>query len=519
MNDRVATSQRAQGDEDLASSLPSQGLSMQGMHKRYGDLVAVNEVDLDITPGRVHAIVGENGAGKSTLMEMLAGSVRADAGTITVDGEVRRIRSVGDAYAAGIGIVHQHFQLFPGLTVAENIVLGDEPRRLASYDSRRAAEIVEELGERYGLRVRANARVGTLSVGDQQRVEILRALYRGARILILDEPTAVLTPQESEGLFEIIREIRDAQRTVLFVSHKLREVLAIADEITVMRRGVVTGRRHAAETNAQELTELMVGRNVALERTARPSTSVVGDVVLRAEGLSAEGLDGLDLQVRAGEILGISGVDGNGQSELAEVLTGLRPLDSGQIVAEAESVYRRGTARSRGSAFGYIPDDRYARGLAREASIAENLMMGNEKSFARHGVLDRHQIHNDAEQKVRDFDIRATGANDAVGTLSGGNAQKVTIARELSGVRHLVIASQPTRGLDVGAAEFVHAQLRRQRDNGCAILLISADLDEIRVLSDRIVVMYEGKVVGEVSGENSNEQEIGLLMAGIGGAS
>lgn len=492
---------------------PATAVEMRGMVKRYGGVRALDGVDLEVAAGQVHAVVGENGAGKTTLMEILAGNVRADAGTVAIEGRQVRLRSVEDAHAAGIGMVHQHFRLFGGLSAAENIVMGREPRRRSGYDHARANAVVTDLGARYGLDVDPRARVGDLSVGDQQRVEILRALYRGARVLILDEPTAVLTPQESQGLFAIVRELAADGRTILFISHKLGEVLEISDAITVLRRGVVTGRRTTASTDERELTRLMVGRDVSLGRTRRSGS--VGGPVLEARGLVAAGLHGVDLEVRAGEIVGVAGVDGNGQTELAEALAGLRELDAGTLSIEGRELSGSGVAERRAAGLAYIPDDRYARGLARDAPIDDNLLMGVERRFTVRGLLRRRAIRERAEQLMRDFDVRARRAEDPARTLSGGNAQKVVIARELAEPRTVVLACQPTRGIDVGAAEFVRAQLCRQRDAGSGVLLISADLDEILALSDRIVVMYEGRLVGEVAGEGADEERIGLLMAGI----
>jgi simple sugar transport system ATP-binding protein len=490
-------------------------VAMRGVTKRYGAVVALDGVDLHAQAGEVRAVVGENGAGKSTLMGILAGTVRADAGTVEVDGAPVALRSVDDAYAHGIGMVHQHFRLFGSLSVAENVVLGDEPRRRRAFDHAAARAAVRDLGERYGLVVDPAARVADLAVGDQQRVEVLRALHRGARVLILDEPTAVLTPQEARGLFAVVRELTASGRTVLFISHRLDEVLEIATSVTVLRRGRVTGERPAAGTGARELARLMVGRDVVLERVERaqepdPAAAPVLDV----RGLRGPGLQGVDLAVRPGEIVAVAGVEGNGQSELAETLAGLRPADAGSVTLAGADVTAASVAERRAAGLAYVPDDRYARGLARDATVAENLLMGSQGRFARRGLLDRRAVTARAERLAEAFDVRTPSVRAPVATLSGGNAQKVVIARELADPKPVVLACQPTRGIDVGAAEFVREQLRARRDAGSGVLLVSADLDEVLALADRIVVLVEGRVVGEVDGRVADESELGLLMGG-----
>ena len=484
-------------------------VELLGIVKRFGPVTALDGVDLRVAPGEVHAVVGENGAGKTTLMSVLAGVVEADAGELRLRGERVRIGSVEDAYAHGIGMVHQHFRLFRELTVAENVVMGREPRRRGGYDHAAAEELVAELGRRHGLRIDPRARVGTLTVGDQQRVEILRALHRAADVLILDEPTAVLTPQETEGLFTVARELAAAGRTVLFISHKLREVLEVSDTVTVMRRGQVTGTRKASETDTGELTRLMVGRAVDLRRVE--AAAPPGEAALEVTGMTARGLHAIDLTVRTGEIVGVAGVDGNGQAELVETLAGLREPEAGTVRIAGADLTRASVAERRAAGLAYIPDDRYARGLARAASVSDNLLMGRHRGrLAPRGLLNRRAIASQARELVERFDVRIGSVDDAAATLSGGNAQKLVIARELAGDPPLVIASQPTRGIDVGAAEFVHAELRRRRDEGAGVLMISADLDELLAVADRIVVMYGGRIAGE----STDEHEIGLLMAG-----
>ncbi|MBE2319035.1 ABC transporter ATP-binding protein [Solirubrobacter sp. CPCC 204708] len=480
-------------------------IALEGIVKRFGALTALDGVDLTVERGTVHAVVGENGAGKTTLMGVLGGIVAADAGTVSLDGEPVRIASVEDAYAHGIGMVHQHFRLFRRLTVAENVVMGREPRRRGGYDHAAAEALVDELGRAHGLRVDPRARVGELSVGDQQRVELLRALHRAADVLILDEPTAVLTPQEAEGLFGVMRELAGQGRTVLFISHKLREVLTVSDTVTVLRRGSVTGVRRASETDERELAGLMVGR--AIESAYQAPDTPAGEPVLRLEALTARGLKPLDLEVSAGEIVGVAGVAGNGQTELAEAIAGLRPREGGTLTIAGRALSDATVAQRREAGLAHIPEDRYARGLAREATIAENLLMGTHRRRFR---LDRRAMNARARELVEAFDVRAGDVGDRAATLSGGNAQKLVIARELAGEPAVVLACQPTRGVDIGAAEFVHAQLRAARDRGAGVLLISADLDELLALADRIVVLYEGALVGE----SRDEAELGLLMAG-----
>jgi ABC-type uncharacterized transport system ATPase subunit len=490
-------------------------VELLGVVKRFGPVTALDGVDLRVARGEVHAVVGENGAGKTTLMNVLAGVVDADAGELRIHGEPARIDSVEDAYGHGIGMVHQHFRLFRELTVAENIVMGREPRRRSGYDHAAAEELVAELGRRHGLRIDPRAKVGELSVGDQQRVEILRALHRAADVLILDEPTAVLTPQETEGLFTVARELAAEGRTVLFISHKLREVLEVSDTVTVMRRGQVTGTRAAADTDARELTRLMVGRAVHFDRVepAQPP----GAPVLELRGLAGPGLHGIDLVVREGEIAGVAGVDGNGQTELAETLAGLRAAEAGTLRIGGEELTDASVARRRAAGLAYIPDDRYARGLARAASITDNLLMGRQHGrLAPRGLLNRRAIADRARRLVEQFDVRVGSVSDPAATLSGGNAQKLVIARELDSEPRFVLAAQPTRGIDVGAAEFVHAELRRRRDAGAGVLLISADLDELLTVADRIVVLYDGRIAGEAPALGADEHELGLLMAGAG---
>ena len=489
-------------------------VSMLGIAKRYERVQALDGVDLELVPGRIHAVVGENGAGKTTLMQILAGHVARDAGRILVAGQDVAIRSVGDANRLGISMVHQHFMLVPSLTVAENLTINREPTRRGLIDRAAARTIVADLSDRYGLAVDPDARVGTLSVGALQRVEILRALYRDARVLILDEPTAVLTPGEAGRLFDTTRALADQGRTVVFVSHHLDEVLAHADEVTVLRDGRVTAEVRAADTTINDLAMAMVGRNVVID-LERPSADP-GRPVLELHGLRATGLGPIDLTVLAGEIVGIAGVAGNGQSELADVIAGLVPATAGIIVVDGRDVSAGSVADRRAAGLCYIPEDRYRQGLAVDASIRANLTVGRHagKPGDRRQLLDLDGIGRRCERVVGAFGIRAPDLDAPVRSLSGGNAQRVVLARELADPHPVTIASQPTRGIDIAATEFVRRALLDRRATGSGVLLISSDLEEILTLSDRIVVLYGGRIAGEVAADDADELQLGLLMAG-----
>ncbi len=497
-------------------------LSLRGITKRFGGLVANDRIDLIAEGGEIHALLGENGAGKTTLMNVLDGLYRPDEGVVSLDDNPVHFANPGDAIRAGIGMVHQNFMLIPAFTVAENVMLGFErTRRLGFLDRRGARAEIRELSRRFGLEVDPDALVGDLSVGQQQRVEIVKALAREAHVLILDEPTAVLTPQETEELFTVMRSLRESGRTILFITHKLKEVLAIADRITVIRLGKVIGTTRPAETTEQELAAMMVGRGVELEVAKGPAKP--GEVILEARGLTVVdeagrlAVDGVSFDVRAGEILAVAGVQGNGQTELAEAVTGLA-LEVGGTVriggqdftgAAPKSLLRAGVAN--------IPEDRLKDGLVGDFTIAENLVLDvyDERPYSRGGALDWKSIYRSAEERVREFDIRASSIHLPVKTLSGGNQQKVIVARELSRTIRLIVASQPTRGLDVGSIEYVHGRLVSARDAGAAVLLISAELDEVLALADRIVVMYRGRLVGPFAVGELTREQIGLLMAGV----
>jgi general nucleoside transport system ATP-binding protein len=498
-------------------------LELAGITKRFGRLVANDGVDLTVEEGEIHCLLGENGAGKSTLMNVLFGLLHADEGEIKVDGEPVRFADPGEAIARGIGMVHQHFMLVPVFTVAENVVLGFEPTRALGFLDRRAARAdIRRLSGEFGLEIDPDALVEDLPVGLQQRVEILKALLRDASLLILDEPTAVLTPQETEGLFTIMRSLAASGRSILFITHKLKEVLAVADRITVMRHGRVAGTTTPAESGEEELAVMMVGREVDL--VVRKSESHPGDAALVLAGLTLEDergvvtVDRVDLEARGGEIVALAGVQGNGQTELAEALLGLRPVRAGTIHLDGKDLTGASPRQALRAGIAYIPEDRQAEGLVLSMSIADNLVLDlhDVAPYAHLGARNLHEVHDSGERKLRDFDIRASSVETPVGTLSGGNQQKVVVARELSRPIRLLVAVQPTRGLDVGSIEYVHRRIVEERDRGVAVLLISSELDEILALADRVAVMYRGGVIGVVE-PSAGRERIGLMMAGAGG--
>ena len=499
---------------------PALALKMRGITKRYPGVLANDRIDLDLRRGEIHALLGENGAGKSTLMNILYGLAVPDSGEILIGGEPVTISGPSDAIARGISMVHQHFMLVPVLTVAENILLGEELMANAIFLDRKAAhDKIVDLGKRFGFDIDPDVLVGSLSVGWQQRVEILKALYRESRILVLDEPTAVLTPQETEEIFAVLRRLASEGHTIVFISHKLYEVLEIADRITVIRRGRVVGSRLPKETTEDDLAELMVGRDVQL--SVDRGTSHPGDVTLQVSGLRVkddrghEVVRGLDLQVRAGEILGVAGVAGNGQDELVESLTGLRKPAAGRVTLAGRDVTGASARVMNEAHLGFVPGDRQRYGLVLSFSVADNLILTNyyRPPFARGFVRDDEAISTSAKASITEYDIRTPSEQVTVSTLSGGNQQKVIVAREFSGEPTLLILDQPTRGLDVGSIEFIHRQAILNRDRGVAILLVSAELDEVLELSDRIVVMYRGEIVAERDGRTAEKEEIGLLMA------
>ncbi|HEX2031140.1 MAG TPA: ABC transporter ATP-binding protein [Actinomycetota bacterium] len=486
---------------------------MEGITKRFPGVVANDSVDLSLHAGEIHALVGENGAGKSTLMRVLYGLYPPDEGRIVVRGNEARIASPRAAIALGIGMVHQHFVLVDEFTVTENIVLGAEGGPVLDLDA--AERRVSELAASYGFSVHPRARVEELSVGEEQRVEILKALYRGIDLLILDEPTAVLTPTEASDLFDNLRKLRDDGKAVVFISHKLDEVLEIADRITVLRRGKVVGETTPRETTKEQLAEMMVGRPV-LFRLEKPDVGV-GEPVLRLEGLTVgDRVKGIDLEVRAGEIVGVAGVEGNGQRELAEAVVGLRPRTGGRITVDGRDLAGLSVAEIRQRGVAYVPEDRHDRGLVLDMTLWENTVLGRqgERRFtSRIGVMLIRNIKELAARLIRAFDVRARSITVEAATLSGGNQQKLILARELAGEPRLLVAHQPTRGLDVGAIEFVWRQLLEQKGAGRAVVLISAELEEIYELSDRIVVIYDGRITGEFRPDVPPE-DLGMAMTG-----
>ena len=492
---------------------------MRGVHKRFGPVVANDGVDLAVAPGEIHCLLGENGAGKSTLMKILYGLYQPDGGEIRVRGRQVRMRGPRDAMALGIGMVHQHFMLVDRMTVAENLIAGIEPVRHGLIDLARAREQVRAIADRYGLRVDPDARVHDLSVGEQQRVEILKALMRNADVLILDEPTAVLTPQEVDELFHVMQQLKADGKTLIFITHKLRETMAFSDRVTVLRAGRNAGTVQTAATNPQELAEMMVGRHVTLRVSRPPQTP--GDVLLELEGVSVTDgrgharLRGVSLTVRSGEILGIAGVEGNGQLELEEAVAGLRPLAGGKVRIGGQEPLRAGPQGRRDLGLAHIPSDRLRRGLAAPLRLTRNGILGRHwrAPFALRGVLREPPIRSHVSQLLERFQIRGRLEAPA-GTLSGGNQQKLVVARELAHGPKVILACQPTRGVDVGAIEQIHAQLLKMRSAGAAILLISADLDELMALSDRLAVLYEGRILVEGPAERFTKPELGLWMAG-----
>ncbi len=506
--------------ERSSSDAPELALELRGVTKRFPGVVANDRVDLDLRRGEVHALLGENGAGKSTLMNVVYGLYGADEGEVLVDGKAVSFGSAADAIAAGIGMVHQHFMLIPVMTVAENIVLHAEPRSGVQLDMVAAHARVEDLAARYGLAVDARARVEDIGVAMQQRAEILKALYRDARILILDEPTGVLTPGEALDLFAVLRELKARGTSIIIITHKLDEVLAVADRVTVLRRGSKVGTVDAARATERELAELMVGRHVLLEVERGAPTP--GADVLVIKGLAVRDDRGLpavrelNLTARAGEIVGIAGVDGNGQKELVEAIAGMRRPSAGSIVVDGKAITRCSPRSAFEAGVGHVPEDRHAHGLVLDFTLAENAALRDyyRPPISRRGWLDRASMVERVRGFIEQYDVRGGGAHTPAGSLSGGNQQKVVLAREIQGDPRLLLASQPTRGLDVGAIEFVHRRLVEQRDAGRAVLLVSFELDEILGLADRILVLYEGRVVLERASGTTSAEELGLAMAG-----
>src|SRR6188474_842731 len=504
-------------------------LEAKGITKKFPGVLANDNINFDLRKGEIHALLGENGAGKSTLMNILYGLHKPDSGEVIVEGKPMQLNSSRDAIHHGIGMVHQHFMLIPVFTVTENIMLGAETdhraatneQPLVKLDRKEVAQKVRELSKQYGLDVDPEAIVGDLPVGIQQRVEIVKALYRKAKILILDEPTAVLTPQEAEDLFHIMHELTDKGVSIIFITHKLKEVLAIADRITVMRSGRVVGTANPKETDEAKLASMMVGREVILtvqKKPAKPAEEILKVEDLRVKDVRGlEAVSGVTFSVRAGEVLGIAGVQGNGQTELAEALTGLRSIESGRFSLAGKDLTGKPPRPITESGLANIPEDRQRHGLVLNYSITDNMVLCDyyRPPFSKRGVIQQKDLDENAKKLIKEYDVRTPSSFVAAGKLSGGNQQKVIVARELSRPVKLVIASQPTRGLDVGSIEYIHKRIVEQRDQGAAILIVSTELDEVLAVGDRIAVMQGGQVVGVVEGEEATYEKVGMLMGGV----
>lgn len=497
-------------------------VEMREIRKEFPGVVACDDINFQVKKGEIHALLGENGAGKSTLMNILFGLYQPDNGEIYLHGKKVNVANPNIANDLGIGMVHQHFKLVHNFTVTENIILGLEPTRAMMIDIRTASARISELSKQYGLNVDPDAKISDVSVGMQQRVEILKMLYRDAEILIFDEPTAVLTPQEVRELMKIMRSLIDEGKTIILITHKLREIMAIADRCTVIRWGKLVGTVKVSETTEEKLAEMMVGRKVLFE--IKKKEAHLGEEILKIENLSvlsssgAPGLKNFSLGVKCGEIVGLAGVDGNGQAELVEAIIGLRSIESGKIIVHGTDVSSFPVRERIKKGMAHIPDDRHKHGLILDYTLQENLVLKNYylEPFSRRGFLNWDLIREHASRVIKDFDVRAgEGPDSSARSLSGGNQQKAIVGREIDGNPEILIAVQPTRGLDVGAIEYIHKRLIEQRDQGKAVLLISLELDEILDLSDRIAVINSGELVGLVNAAETNENEIGLMMAGV----
>ena len=496
-------------------------IEMLHITKEFPGIIANDDITLQLRRGEIHALLGENGAGKSTLMSVLFGLYQPEAGTIKKNGEVVKINDPNDATALGIGMVHQHFKLIEVFTVLDNIILGAETTRMGFLQKKAARAKVEALSERYGLKVDLDAKVEDITVGMQQRVEILKMLYRDNEILIFDEPTAVLTPQEIDELMATMREFAKEGKSILFISHKLNEIMAVADRVTVLRKGKYIGTVETKDTDKQSLSNMMVGRPVQLEvvkETARPGDAVlrVENLVVPSKGHKRNAVNNVSFEVHAGEILCIAGIDGNGQTELVYGLTGLEKSGGGSVTLCGHDI-SHASIRQRGTQMSHIPEDRHKHGLVLDFTLEQNMVLQRfqEPQFQHMGFIDRGAVRSYAEHLIEQYDVRSgQGPVTIARSMSGGNQQKAIIAREIDREKPLIVAVQPTRGLDVGAIEYIHSQLVAERDKGRAVLLVSLELDEVMSLSDRIVVMYEGEIVGELDPKATNVQELGLYMAG-----
>lgn len=495
-------------------------VEMHDITKEFGTFKANDHVNLQVKKGEIHALLGENGAGKSTLMNMLSGLLEPTSGDILMNGQKVSVTSPTKANQLGIGMVHQHFMLVDAFTVTENIILGNEPSQIGKIDRKKARQEIMDVSERYGLKVDPDAYVRDISVGMQQRVEILKTLYRGADVLIFDEPTAVLTPQEIDELIDIMKELVKEGKSIILITHKLDEIKSVADRCTVIRRGKGIGTVDVKDVSSQELADMMVGRAVSFKTKkrnieAKEVVLSIKDLVVK-ENRGIDAVKGLSLDVRAGEIVGIAGIDGNGQSELIQALTGLRKVESGTVTLNEENITNLRPRKITESGVGHVPEDRHKYGLILDMTLAENLVLQNYylTPFSKHGVLDYTTINTYARTLIDEFDVRTVNEVVSAKSLSGGNQQKAVIAREVSRDPELLIVANPTRGLDVGAIEFIHRRLIEQRNKFKAVLLVSFELDEILNVSDKIAVIHDGKIVGTVKPEETTEQELGLLMAG-----
>ena len=497
-------------------------IEMKGITKYFASthVRANDQVDFTVERGEIHALVGENGAGKTTLMNILYGLIKPDSGDILIDSQNVRIDNPDDAIRNGIGMVHQHFKLVPSFTVAQNILLGMEPEQAGFLDQQKENDLVDQLAKRYNLPVNPTARIRDLPVSMQQRVEILKVLERNAKILVLDEPTAVLTPQEVNELITVIRKLSEQGYTIIFITHKLIEVMSVADRVSVMRGGKMMGTKKVSETSIPELARMMVGREVLLR--VKKKDRQRGDVVVDVKDISISDVNGLaaishvSFQVHKGEIVGIAGVSGNGQTELVEAIAGMNSLDGGEILFKGKAINEASVGERRDMGMAHIPEDRMVVGLNLQTTLDENLIVSryDHSEFSRYGFLLMKTISEFAERVVRAFSIAAARPGEGISMLSGGNLQKVVVGRELAGDPAFIIANQPTRGLDVGSIEFVHKTLVEERDKGAGVLLVSVELDEVLALSDRILVLYRGRIQGELTAATATEEEVGILMAG-----
>ncbi|MFC4403507.1 ABC transporter ATP-binding protein [Gracilibacillus xinjiangensis] len=495
-------------------------LELNGITKKYGDFTANDHINFSLNEQEIHAIVGENGAGKTTLMRMLYGMEKPTSGEIVVSGKKQNIESPNDAIALGIGMVHQHFMLFPPFTIAENVVFHNEPKKGWRYDRKKAADEVAQLAAKFGMNIDPLQIAGDAPVGIQQRVEILKVLYQGADVIILDEPTAVLTPIEVKDLLASLRELVRMGKSIILITHKLNEVMEVSDRVTVLRDGKVTGTLSTKETNPEELSSLMVGRelkaNPLPEQETGSEVLSVTNIRMKDKDTEKKLLDNVTFQVHHGEIVGIAGVSGNGQSELIQAITGLAPIENGSVRLNGTDLSNKTVKQIRDAGLSHIPEDRYLWGAAKEANLIDNMMMTDyiKPNFQKSGVLKLKAIRKYVADSLKKFNVKATSIDASAQYLSGGNLQKLIAAREIQKNTPFLLAAEPTRGVDIGAMEFIHQQLIEKRNNGDAVLLISSELSEVLALSDRILVMYEGKIAGEFDRNNASEEKLSILMAG-----